>query len=98
MNLSTVIRIIGISAVVILLFAGYVFFFTGPQQEEPLASESSTAGEVAASELLSLLERLEGIKLNADFFSASAFQGLKDFGVDIAPQPQGRPNPFTPLR
>ncbi len=84
--------------VVILLAVGFLFYLLGDTQES-----SSAVTEIAVSplegelgrELLMLLAKLKSTKLDASVFTDPIFKSLRDFGVDIAPQPVGRRNPFA---
>jgi hypothetical protein len=41
------------------------------------------------------LSKLQKIDIDETFFQSEIFQSLKDFSVEIKPQPIGRDNPFT---
>ena len=49
------------------------------------------------NDLLVLLLEIKSIELHGDIFEDKAFTNLKDFGVEIAPQPVGRDNPFSAI-
>ena len=46
-------------------------------------------------ELLVALAKLKSTKLDRTIFEDPVFNSLKDFGVQIAPEPVGRRNPFA---
>lgn len=71
-----------------------------------LSDKRSDAGEIAAvpasppdvklgRELLVMLAKLKSTKLDRTIFEDPVFNSLKDFGVQIAPEPAGRRNPFA---
>lgn len=86
-----------LTLIVIIMFGVRELIFA--QEDSDLLS-SRTQNRVTAfaeREILSLLLDLRGIKLDTDLFQSSVFRSLVDFGVELEPQPVGRPNPFAPL-
>ncbi len=67
----------------------------------------STTGDVATSatdvlaeptvgqDILNLVNDLRTVNIDQKIFSSDLFTNLKDFGVTLYPEPQGRPNPFA---
>lgn len=86
---------IGVLIIVVLLFIGYGAFFGGGD-EEVLVSESATAAPVGG-DLILILGRLQSLSLEASVFENPLFRSLVDFGIELSPEPVGRPNPFAPL-
>jgi hypothetical protein len=91
-NKSLIIGVVG----VIVLFGMYFKFFRNTTPTTALVSDSSIA-DSGASELVSLLLELRSLKLDPAIFSSQAFQALKDFSVELVPEPTGRRNPFAPI-
>ncbi|HBV01429.1 MAG TPA: hypothetical protein DEF00_03500 [Candidatus Taylorbacteria bacterium] len=71
-----------------------------------LSNKRSDSGEITTlpispldaklgRELLAALAKLKSTKLDKTIFDDPVFNSLKDFGVEIAPQPIGRRNPFA---
>jgi hypothetical protein len=64
---------------------------TSPITELPAPSPDATIGR----NLLVALAKLKSTTLDTNIFDDPVFMSLKDFGVEIAPQPVGRRNPFA---
>jgi hypothetical protein len=86
---------IAVAVIIILLFVGYGFFFGG-SDEEALVSESAVPDAVGG-DLIAILGRLQSLSLEGTVFSNPLFRSLVDFGIELTPEPVGRPNPFAPL-
>ncbi len=91
-------NIILIVIVVAAIVFAYFFFVkkddtkrvtTAPTTQEQRDPESEKA--------LSLLNELQSIDIDTEFFSSAGFKSLKDFGRKMPPQEKGRSNPFAPL-
>ena len=54
--------------------------------------DSKKLGE--ESKIISTLERLKKIEINADFFNDNVLKSLSDFSRELIPEPVGRMNPF----
>jgi hypothetical protein len=86
----------------IVAIAGAVAYFVffrepaGPALEEVQETRLSASMQ-ADRELLILLEKLEAIRLDKDFFTTPLFRSLQDFRVEPPREPLGRPNPFSPI-
>lgn len=66
--------------------------------DDLLVSEDLTgASGPIDQELVATLLELRSVTLSGTIFSDPVFQSLKDFGVQIVPEPAGRANPFAPL-
>ncbi len=72
-----------------------------------LSSSSSSDSSLLSTEivdnsgpdrdLVATLLALRAVRLDASLFTDPSFASLKDFSVEIVPEPVGRPNPFAPL-
>jgi hypothetical protein len=60
------------------------------------ASAQNTAPS-AATESLSIVNKIEALKLDTTILTDSVFTSLQDFSQNIEPEPVGRPNPFAPV-
>ncbi len=82
---------------VLLVFAiGYFYFQGGRPVDNDLIQEVSQNDDVAAR-VVSLLNQIESLRIDASFFEDEAYQTLIDHTQDIPPVPVSRPNPFAPL-
>lgn len=86
---------IGFLVIVLLLFAGYQFFFAEP--EGSVVTVTQTPGAGPDQDLVALLFELRAIRLDNEIFSDPLFTSLADFGQELVPEPTGRQNPFAPL-
>ncbi len=73
--------------------AGDSFIINDPMM---LAAGGGAAGDVGV-EILDLLAKIQGLKIDASFFADPAYRSLSDYTQQIAPQPVGRDNPFAPI-
>jgi hypothetical protein len=86
----------------VLAGAVYYFFFSGggtPAEDNPLLSSvsESPADAIVGRDLLSVLAELKSTKIDSSIFNDPVWKSLKDFSIEIAPQPIGRKNPFLPF-
>ena len=72
--------------------AGDSFIINDPMM---LAAGGAT-GDVGV-EILDLLAKIQGLKIDAAFFADPAYRSLSDYTQQVAPQPVGRDNPFAPI-
>lgn len=73
-------------------------FTVAKGQGELLVAEGVSAGSsLIGSDLLVTLLQLKSLQLKGDLFDDEAFLHLKDFGIEIQPQPTGRQNPFNSI-
>ena len=81
---------------VIVLGLIWYFFFSGstPATDDLL---SSTPAASEGDQLLTALNQIKSLTLNADIFSNPSFENLTDSSVTLTPETPGRPNPFAPL-
>ena len=81
-----------------LILVGASFYFLQQPTVEPGAVtriDASPLDEMLGRDLLNVLIQLKSTKLDTSIFSDPVFKSLRDFGVEIAPQPIGRHNPFA---
>src|SRR3989344_18591 len=94
------ISILGLVAVVGAgYFALYQYISTAyGQSSSSLLTADTVPGATTANgaQVLTLLNRLNGIKLDGKIFSSPAFQSLEYWSIVIPPQAVGRPNPYLP--
>lgn len=86
----------------VLLVAGfylYSYFFVGGDTSTEVLTVTTLSGEdtALAGDLLLVLADLRTLKLDESLFSDPVFQSLKNFRVELTPEPIGRDNPFAPL-
>lgn len=90
--------VLSIIGLVIVVGAGYfaVAQYAGIAhgQSSLLVAQSSSNVSADGAQVLALLNRLQGIKLDGSIFSNPNFTALQDWSVDIAPQTVGRSNPY----
>ena len=60
-------------------------------------TRANSGAIVVGAEIISLLDRLDAIKLDTSLFSEATFQSLKDFSIVLRSQAVGRPNPFAAI-
>ena len=92
--------IIGTTLLVVIV-AGYSFFFKKNDNRNLLVSETATNVRGEASvvrEFLLLLETLNNLRLDTAIFSDRVFKSLRDESVALPHEPSGRKNPFAPLK
>lgn len=107
-NLAKNKKIIGVTVVLVLLTAGFGYYFFGLNNP---ASQKSTelvgliternAGGVETvgvdKELFTLLNQLKSLSFNSNILKDSRFVSLEDFSEQIPPMQSGRRNPFLPI-
>ena len=87
-----------IAAVLIISFIIYSTFFTGSREDDLLTSSvQQSSAEIVGSEIINALNQIESLKLDRDIFDDPVYRSLKDKSQDIAPEPIGKPNPFSPI-
>lgn len=92
-------RTLVISGIIALVLAGGFFYWLAdrPGVEAPPITELSatTFNATLGRELLTTLAKLKSTTLDTGIFDDPVFASLQDFGIEIAPQPVGRRNPFA---
>ncbi|MDD4989014.1 MAG: hypothetical protein PHV42_01120 [Candidatus Pacebacteria bacterium] len=93
--------IIIILVIVGLLFLGYWYYGTPPSGSSALLVQTGAgagdSGQMIGQKTIALLRELEKVQIDQSIFSTASFQSLQDFGVEIQPEPIGRPDPFAPV-
>jgi hypothetical protein len=51
----------------------------------------------AGVESISIINKIEAIKLDTSLLNDDAFNSLVDFSQELTPESVGRPNPFAPI-
>lgn len=98
--------------VIVVIAGAYVFLVRGNTGSELLLTATSGPSPVAPGgslptgvagigsqdlrEITTILNELKSISIDGALFENPAFRSLTDFHLEIAPQPQGRANPFLP--
>lgn len=83
---------------ILIVVAGFIYYLLTdkPDADGALTSlQESTLDGTIGRDLLLTLSRLRSTKIDISIFEDPVFASLKDFGVEIAPQPVGRRNPFA---
>jgi hypothetical protein len=78
----------------LLAWLGYLMFF---QTSDAITSEIASEASIEGAAFLAKLQELKEIQIDGTFFTDSRFRSLVDNRQDIAPEPYGRQNPFSPL-
>ncbi len=82
-------------AVVILIIAFVVNFFTDSDEEELLKAENKIDDSLESGiEILETLNQLKVVDIDSNFFSRSDFSDLDDFSYSIEEKNVGKNNPF----
>ncbi len=103
--MNKIVKILIGAGVIVIAYIGYQYI------KKPASSttnvSTSVGGIVAENfdagnagdnqEFLRVLKNLQNVSLDGSILSSSAFTSLVDFGIELTPQPQGRPNPFIPI-
>ena len=86
-----------IGAVTVFIFGALLIYLFSQNDDTPDIErlDASAIDAALGRELLSTLARLKATALDTSIFTDPVFTSLHDFGVEIAPQPVGRRNPFA---
>lgn len=105
--MSKKLKILMAVLIILIIFFVYSVFFSGDNKKENNLSVSNNATQTGATaktdsfaegqEILDMLSSLKSVKMDTSFFNDKTFKSLVDFSVEIAPQPAGRSNPFSPI-
>ena len=82
------------AVIVVVLGVAYMYLFSGTPQAPVTATTPTGAAE---QQFLSVAAELQPISFDTTIFSDPRFTSLVDITVPLAPEPQGRPDPFAPL-
>ena len=87
--------------VVIVIIVGAVVYFyyqgSSPSSSGSLLQSSGTAAASVGSSELTLLGRIQSLKIDPSLFSDQAYRSLQDYSVVIPTENVGRPDPFAPI-
>jgi len=90
--------IIIILVILIGLFIFSTFFNKGDKQNQPIVKKTvNSTTKLLGAEILSALNSLKVLKLDANIFVDPAFKSLVDFSRPVLEEPIGRKNPFAPI-
>lgn len=88
---------------IIVVALGLYFYFKGDPDDTSISSleaevsvESTEALEKSAR-ILSLLNQINSLKIDASIFESAVYKTLVDYTITIPEQDVGRPNPFAPI-
>jgi hypothetical protein len=84
-------------ALVVGMMAWYIMRDTPASNSLLVTEDFSGASSEADKDLVATLLQLRAVTLDGAIFQDPAFQSLRDFGIQIVPEPVGRENPFAPL-
>jgi len=86
-------------AIIFIFIAAFVVYAVMTPSENfealPIMEVSGTSG--IGQDLVVLLSELNSINLDVSVLANPLLRELKDFGVEIVPQPISRKNPFAPF-
>ena len=74
---------------------GYYFLSGSPTDVGSLLAPSDS--QALGQDILILADKLKTISIDSSFLSGALFSNLKDLGVPLNPELQGRSNPFGSL-
>ncbi len=96
--MSSIIRTATIILVIAGLgFLGYNYLSRNNSTDELITRQDLTDTSKMGAEVLSALNQLKTLKLDAGVFSDKTFTSLTDFSKPLNPEPVGRTNPFSPV-
>lgn len=93
-------NILILTAILAGSFYLYSYFFSDVEESSEVLSVTSNSDSSSnlGGDLLVILSDLKTINLDQSIFSDPAFQGLKNFRVELGVEPIGRNNPFAPIK
>ena len=83
--------------VIILITLGIYFYMNGSPTDTSSSLEATSSGPAPSGdslEVLSLLNKVNTIKIDPAFFETNVFKSLLDHTVIVPEQNVGKPNPF----
>lgn len=103
--------LIVIGVVVVLIALGYYFYTSGQQTATDATSGGSNSsfdvagnptadgetGLAVGADVYSLLNQIQSLNIDPNFFTKTIYMSLVDFTIDIPPENVGRANPFAPF-
>ena len=99
---NTTKNILIVVVVAVLLFVAYSLLVKKGAKSETtkvgaLTERTGPGAFSAAQEAATTLDDIRRIRVDTGLFSGGVFSDLKDFRINILPEPVGRDNPFTPI-
>ncbi|MEK7464069.1 MAG: hypothetical protein AAB610_03050 [Patescibacteria group bacterium] len=92
-----------IVAIIIILALGAYFYFKGTPDSsstsslEAQDSPTSIDAQAVGTRVLSLLNQINSLKIDASIFDSAVYNSLVDYTITIPEQNVGRSNPFAPI-
>jgi len=83
-------------AIVVVLSGVYWYFFGGISTSATSLSETSAQGS-GTGQIFLLTSEIANVSFDTSLLSDPRFAVLKDISTPIAPEPQGRTDPFAPI-
>lgn len=65
--------------------------------DDPMMLAAGGATGDVGMEILDLLSKIQGLRIDTTLFADPAYRSLSDYTQQVAPQPVGRDNPFAPI-
>jgi hypothetical protein len=91
-------RLPEIGAIILVLGAiGYYFYSGGSAAPTSSSFTVSSDNSVVGSDVLSLLDQIQSLRIDTTLFQSPVYQSLTDFTVPIPPENIGKANPFLPI-
>jgi hypothetical protein len=82
----------------VLVIAAIYFFFTmSPSTSSSGLTVSSDSGATVGTQVLSLLNQIQSLRIDTTLFNDPAYLSLVDRTVAVPAVEVGRPDPFAPL-
>jgi hypothetical protein len=74
------------------------FYWSGSQATESITLEEiDGSNQAVGMKVLNLLNEINALRIDNEFFKDPAYQTLRDYTVEIPTLPVGRSNPFSPV-
>lgn len=89
--------------VIVVLALGAYFYFKGTPDASSTSSLDTQSSPLSADaqatsiRVLSLLNQINSLKIDASIFDSAVYKSLLDYTIEIPEQNVGRPNPFAPI-
>jgi hypothetical protein len=82
----------------VLLAVIFYFYQSGKgDSSSTTLTETNVSDQAVGARILSLLNQISSLKIDAALFTQPTYMTLKDYTVEISPLPVGRVNPFAPI-
>jgi len=80
-----------------LLFLAYLYWSGSNGPESMTLEELDGSNQEVGVKVLNLLNEINSLNIDKQFFKDQAYQTLQDYTVEIPALPVGRSNPFSPV-